>query len=118
MRNSICTPVLVSRNFVGRSSKLSWPLERCGTGVHDARTACPWHRHPGRRKLQCMFGWFSNSDCPADFAAKSWVEEQLEWLSGEFPDWLHEHPVIEPTQKFFPDEYDRSPRAVRRMLDR
>jgi hypothetical protein len=65
-----------------------------------------------------MFGWFSSSDCPADFAARSWIEEQLEWLSGEFPDWLHEHPIIEPTLKFFPDEYDRSPRSVRRMLDR
>ena len=65
-----------------------------------------------------MFGWFASSDCPADFRAKTWVEDQLEWLSGEFPDWLHEHPVVEPTARFFPDEYDRSPRAVRRMVDR
>jgi hypothetical protein len=65
-----------------------------------------------------MFGWFASSDCPADFAAKTWLEDQLDWLSREFPDWLHEHPVVEPTPRFFPDEYDRSPRAVRRMLDR
>ena len=69
-------------------------------------------------KLPGVFGWFASSDCPADFAAKAWVEEQLEWLSAEFPDWPHEHPVVEPTPRFFPDEYDGTAPAVRRMLDR
>src|SRR6476620_7459816 len=65
-----------------------------------------------------MLGFFANSSCPVDPPAKAWIEEHLAWLEVEFPDWLHEHPVIEPTRKFFPDEYDRTPRAVRKMLDR
>ena len=24
-----------------------------------------------------MFGWFSSSNCPVDFAAKAWIEQQL-----------------------------------------
>lgn len=65
-----------------------------------------------------MFGWLRSSDCPVDDAARAWLDEQFDWLSAEFPDWLNEHPVIEPTPKFFPDPYDRSARAARTMLDR
>jgi hypothetical protein len=30
-----------------------------------------------------MFGWF-RPGCPCDPAAKSWVEERLQWLSKQF----------------------------------
>jgi hypothetical protein len=63
-----------------------------------------------------MFGWFRPT-CPCDLAAKEWVENQLQWLSRQFG--LHillERPIILPTDEFFPDPYDRSPKAVRRMF--
>lgn len=65
-----------------------------------------------------MFGWFRPT-CPCDLAAKRWVEERLRWLSGQFG--LHillERPVILPTSEFFPDPWDGSPKAVRRMFRR
>jgi hypothetical protein len=47
------------------------------------------------------------------------VEEKLQWLSRQFG--LHillERPIILPTDEFFPDPYDGSPKAVRRMFRR
>jgi hypothetical protein len=65
-----------------------------------------------------MFGWFHPS-CPCDAAAKPWVEDRLRWLTGQFG--LHvllERPVILPTEQFFPDPWDASPKAVRAMFQR
>lgn len=65
-----------------------------------------------------MFGWFRPT-CPCDPAAKRWVEERLQWLARQFG--LHillERPVILPTDEFFPDPYDGSPNAVRRLFRR
>jgi hypothetical protein len=65
-----------------------------------------------------MFGWFGPSCC-CDPAAKSWVESRLKWLSQQFG--LHillERPIILPTDEFFPDAYDGSSKAVRRMFRR
>ncbi len=65
-----------------------------------------------------MFGWFRPT-CPCDPAATRWVEERLKWLSKHFG--LHillERPVILPTPEFFPDPWDGSPQAVRRMFRR
>jgi hypothetical protein len=65
-----------------------------------------------------MFG-FSRPTCPCDPAAKGWLEERLGWLARQFG--LHillERPIILPTDEFFPDHYDGSPKAVRRMFRR
>ena len=65
-----------------------------------------------------MFKWF-RAACPCDQAAKAWVEERLQWLSEQFADSAFSGlPVILPTNKFFPDRYDGSLPAVRRMLER
>jgi hypothetical protein len=65
-----------------------------------------------------MFGWF-RPVCPCDPAAKRWVEERLAWLSRQFG--LHillERPVILPAPEFFPDPWDASQKAGRRMFRR
>ena len=66
-----------------------------------------------------MLGWLFPPSCPCDTAAKAWVEERLEWLAGEFDDSAFSgRPVVLPTPEFFPDPYDGSKKAVRKMLDR
>jgi hypothetical protein len=65
-----------------------------------------------------MFGWFQPAS-PCDPVAKRWVEDRLQWLSRQFG--LHillERPIILPTADFFPDPWDGSPKAVRRMFRR
>lgn len=65
-----------------------------------------------------MFGWFRPT-CPCDPAAKRWVEDRLRWLSGQFG--LHillERPIILPIADFFPDPWDGSAKAARRMFRR
>jgi hypothetical protein len=65
-----------------------------------------------------MFGWF-RPRCPCDPAAKRWTEERLQWLARQFG--LHillERPIILPTSEYFPDPWDGSPKAVRRMFRR
>ena len=65
-----------------------------------------------------MLSWF-RPICPCDPAAKQWVEERLKWLTQEFG--LHillERPIILPTEEYFPDPWDGTPKAVRRMFRR
>jgi len=65
-----------------------------------------------------MFGWFKPT-CPCDPAAKRWVEDRLKWLSQQFG--LHvllERSIVLPTPEFFPDAWDESPKAVRRLFRR
>jgi hypothetical protein len=65
-----------------------------------------------------MFGWFRPT-CPCDHVAKEWVESKLRWLSKQFG--LHillERPIILATEEFFPDPYDGSAKAARRMFQR
>ncbi len=65
-----------------------------------------------------MFGLFG-ATCPCDPAAKKWVEERLEWLAGQFG--LHillERPIVLPTDEFFPDSYDGSPKSVQKLFHR
>lgn len=65
-----------------------------------------------------MFSWLSTS-CLIDDHARRWVDEQLHWLGKEFEDEsVVERPVILPNGEFFPDRYDASPAAVRRMFER
>src|SRR5215469_9466347 len=63
--------------------------------------------------------WWSRPICPCDSAAKAWIEERLQWLSEQFDDSAFSGlPVVLPTREFFPDAYDGSKPAVRRMLNR
>lgn len=65
-----------------------------------------------------MFGWF-RPRCPCDPEAKRWVEERLQWLAKQFG--LHillERPIILPTAEHFPDAWDGSTKAARRMFRR
>lgn len=66
-----------------------------------------------------MFDWLFRPSCPCDKAAKAWVEDRLEWLAEEFTESAFSgRPVVLPTPEFFPDAYDGSKKAVRRLLDR
>jgi hypothetical protein len=66
-----------------------------------------------------MLGWLFRPTCPCDPAAKAWVEERLQWLAEEFDDNAFSgRRVVLPTSEFFPDPYDGSKKAVRRLLDR
>src|SRR5438270_9899995 len=66
-----------------------------------------------------MLHWLFRPSCPCDPAAKAWVEERLEWLAGEFDDSAFSgRRVVLPTPEFFPDPYDGSKKAVRKLLDR
>ena len=65
-----------------------------------------------------MFGWLRPT-CPCDPAAKRWVEDRLRWLTRQFG--LHillERPIVLPTDEFFPDPYDGSPKAARLIFRR
>jgi hypothetical protein len=66
-----------------------------------------------------MFDWLFPPACPCDSAAKSWIEERLQWLSEEFEDHaFNGRRLVLPTPEYFPDPYDGSKRAVRTLLDR
>jgi hypothetical protein len=64
------------------------------------------------------FGFFRRS-CPVDAETRSWVDRRMKWLADEFglESWWHAK-AIEPTDAYFPDRFDSSEHAVRRMLDR
>jgi hypothetical protein len=65
-----------------------------------------------------MFGWFRPT-CPCDPVAKRWIEDRLKWLSRQFDLYLLlERPIVLPTPEFFPDAWDASPKAVRRLFRR
>lgn len=66
-----------------------------------------------------MLGWLFRPSCPCDPAAKAWIEERLEWLASEFNDSAFSgRPIVLPRSEFFPDPFDGSEQAVRRLLDR
>lgn len=65
-----------------------------------------------------MFGWFRPT-CPVDAIAKRWIEERLGWLGDQFGfEMFTRRAVVLPTVDFFPDAYDASDAAVRRLFDR
>ncbi len=64
-----------------------------------------------------MFGW-SKPQCPVDEKAKCWIEERLEWLSGQFGRELFtQRAPILPTRDFFPDSVDGTEASVRNLLN-
>jgi hypothetical protein len=65
-----------------------------------------------------MFGLFRPT-CPCDPSAKAWIEQRLQWLTKQFGlGVLLESKIVLPTPEFFPDAYDGSEKAVRRMFHR
>jgi hypothetical protein len=65
-----------------------------------------------------MFGLFAPT-CPCDAAAKPWIEKRLLWLSQQFGlSILLERKIVLPTAEFFPDPWDGSDKAVKRMFRR
>lgn len=66
-----------------------------------------------------MLGWLFPPSCPCDPAAKVWVEERLAWLAEEFDDHaFNGRRIVLPTPEFFPDPYDGSKKAARRLFNR
>jgi hypothetical protein len=65
-----------------------------------------------------MFGWFAPS-CPADPAAKAWIEKRFLWLCEQFGvDQFARNVMVLPTHDFFPDPYDGSQDAACALLHR
>lgn len=63
-------------------------------------------------------GWFSPK-CPVDAETKAWLDEAFGWLVDELGiDVVRESEVILPTEEFFPDVFDGSRPAIRKMVDR
>lgn len=66
-----------------------------------------------------MFDWLFKPKCPCDPAAKAWIEYRLRWLSEEFSEGAFSGgPIIIPTRRFFPETFDGSDDAVRKVMDR
>jgi len=64
-----------------------------------------------------LFGWFGPS-CPVGFREKAWVETRLRWLGEQFgTERLTHGKIIVPTEECFPDGWDETPEAARRLLD-
>ena len=52
-----------------------------------------------------MFGWFRPT-CPLATGEKVWVESRMAWLAQNLGmDRMLQAPVVEPTEEYFPDEY-------------
>ncbi len=65
-----------------------------------------------------VFGWFRPT-CPIHYVAKLWLEKRLLWLGEQFGmDVFTRRAVVLPTDDFFPDHYDGSEAAARRILER
>jgi hypothetical protein len=65
-----------------------------------------------------MASWFIPR-CPVKTQEKVWIEERMEWLCQEFSYERMAHAtVVLPTKEFFPDAYDGSEVALRKLLDR
>jgi hypothetical protein len=63
--------------------------------------------------------WPFASSCPVDGSSRRWIDEHLGSLSRAFEDESPvERDIILPTCDYFPDPYDGSPEAVRRLFDR
>lgn len=63
-------------------------------------------------------GWFSPK-CPVDAETKAWIDGAFGWLVEELGvEVLRESEVVLPTEEFFPDAFDGSRGAIRRMVDR
>jgi hypothetical protein len=64
------------------------------------------------------FDWWKPK-CPVGYRQKAWVELRMRWLAEEFgTKQLTQCKIILPTEEYFPDPFDQTPEAARRLLDR
>jgi hypothetical protein len=63
--------------------------------------------------------WPFRPNCPIDAKAQAWLDDRMKWLAGEFgiETWRKAR-AIEPTEEFFPDQFDGTESAVQLMLNR
>ena len=65
-----------------------------------------------------MFGWFQPK-CPLDTGSRKWIEWRMAWLAGEMGwDSLKNAEIVLPNDACFPDPFDGSERAARRLFER
>lgn len=57
--------------------------------------------------------------CPVGIRPKAWVELRMQWLVEQFgTKQLAQCKIVLPTEEYFPDPFDATPEAARRLLDR
>ena len=61
--------------------------------------------------------WF-RPRCTVDPVTRAWLDRRRAWLAGQFPIPPDDRRTVLPTAAFFPDPYDRSPAAVKRLAGR
>jgi hypothetical protein len=65
-----------------------------------------------------MFGWFAPR-FPVGTWEKTWTETRMRWFADTLGiDRLRQARVVLPNEEFFPDPYDGTPTATRRLLER
>lgn len=65
-----------------------------------------------------LSSWFSKRPL-LDVPSRVWIDRHLAWLQEQFgEDRLIVEPMIEPTDQFFPDRYDRTPAALGLLFSR
>src|SRR5262245_1793000 len=63
-----------------------------------------------------MFG-FLRPSCPLDIREKTWVELRMQWLIEQVGvEQLRKVEVVTPTKEYFPDDYTRSEKDIRRIF--
>ena len=66
-----------------------------------------------------MFDWLFGAKCPVTSPQKVWLEKGLDWLGGKFGvRRMLARPIILPTPEYFPDPYDGTFDAARRLFER
>ncbi len=64
-----------------------------------------------------MFNW-SRPKCPVDPDVRTWVEQRMNWLVGQFGwETFAECEVVLPIRDHFPSPYDGSREAIRELFD-
>lgn len=85
---------------------------KIGSGLHSKLTAWPVLVDTSR------MGWFSPK-CPLDEETRLWIDHAFGWLIEELSlETLQSVEVVEPTEAYFPDPYNGSRSAVKRMSER
>lgn len=69
-------------------------------------------------KERLVMGWFS-AKCPVTPEEKSWLEERMNWLLAQYGvEHLWDVEIILPTKEYFPEYYDGSEDAARKLFKR
>jgi hypothetical protein len=78
--------------------------------AHESAYDCPRKRE--RRSAISLF----NPRCPVEERERTWIEESIEWLRGEFGVAPLNVPVILPTSEYFPPPFSGSDSDVRAVV--